>query len=131
MQYNGWWDTRDERVLPFLKSALFATYSAGYFVGGRGAGAKAYAHRPGYWFPNSRVPDQCNESHAYFNELCDERRRFTRFCGSDMILRRGTDNPNDPEEMRNDTCVYAHNYMGGWLLGEPFLHDRRDRMWVR
>ena len=36
MQYCGYWEGEDERVIPFLKRALMVTYSAKEFVGGRG-----------------------------------------------------------------------------------------------
>jgi len=36
MQYHGFWESEDERVIPFLKRALLAAYSEKLFLGGRG-----------------------------------------------------------------------------------------------
>lgn len=36
MQYSGFWDKDDKRVIPFLKRALAAAYAKGEFYGGRG-----------------------------------------------------------------------------------------------
>lgn len=36
MQYCGYWEGEEERVIPFLKRALVVAYRAGSFFGGRG-----------------------------------------------------------------------------------------------
>lgn len=36
MQYHGFWEGEDERVIPFLRRTLMAAYGDGLFCGGRG-----------------------------------------------------------------------------------------------
>lgn len=39
MQYHGYWNMGDERIIPFLKLALRVSYENGVFYGGRGPNA--------------------------------------------------------------------------------------------
>ncbi len=71
MQYRGDWDKSDERVIPFLKSALKTAYDQGEFRGGRG---------PEYF-------ENADGSLKYINHLPNS--IFTNFSGDEKIYASG------------------------------------------
>lgn len=82
MQYHGWWENSNARVIPFLKAALRTAYAAREFRGGRGP------------------------SHFYNAELMYRNRpwpksSFADFHGHDEILLK-----------ERERCLFRHEYSG-------------------
>lgn len=92
MQYHGAWESTDERVIPFLKKALAAAYSAGLFIGGRG-------------------PRVFEEEHlVYVNNPTASQFGFADFQGREEI--RGE---MLPDQHGRRSLLFWHEYRGGAL----------------
>ena len=111
LQYRGWYDKRDNRVLEVLKEALQAGYSSKMSKNGRGP-EKYHSTDDKYVYSNPSRIDSAYILPAYFNFKCDyEVEKLLNFLGEESIARRVGQKHIDWAEL-----VFSHSLAGYALV---------------